>query len=114
MKKTILTIAISLFTVITFAQTTGLKITSSIPTDKGMKSNVLVRFNEFYLNKSLASQFNVGTSIADTIQVIAFADGSEIGGVYNFKLSAIPNIEIMWDSVKVRLENKGLTVVKLP
>ena len=121
MKKSILLIAISLFSVITFAQTTkNLKITSSIPTDQGMKSNVSVKFDEFYLNKSLGSQFNVSTFINDTVPVIAYIPQVaysnitvKVGIVYMFQLTAIPDINVRWDSVKVRLEKQGLTGVKV-
>ena len=96
-----------------FSQTTGLKVTSSVPTDNGMKSNVSIRFNEFYLNKSLNSQFNVYTEL-DGNSITGFASGDAIGKVYSFQLSSIPDLNMMWDSVANRLTAQGLTVVKLP
>lgn len=107
MKKlfTILTVFISSAV---FAQN-GLKITTPIPTDKGMVTNVQVRFSEFYLNNTLKSQFAVYTQSADTVLLKTF----DVLPVYNFQLSGIPTIQIMWDSVKAVLIAKGLNVVDL-
>lgn len=88
----------------------GLKITSPIPTNEGMVTNVQVRFSEFYLNKSMSSQFGVYTQSADTVILETFI----VMPTYNFKLSGIPTIQIMWDSVKAVLIAKGLNVVNIP
>lgn len=109
MKRILTIIAISLMSsCVAFGQN-GLKITTAIPTNYGMVQNVQVKFSEFYLNKTLASQFSVYTQSADTIPVETFI----VMPVYNFQLSGIPTIQIMWDSVKVRLQAKGLTVEDL-
>jgi len=108
MKKSILFIAISLMASVAFAQT-GLKITSSIPTNIGMKSNVEVKFNEFYLNKNMGSQFAVFTQLNDSTTVETF----DVFPVYRYQLSGIPTIQIMWDSVANTLRAKGLIVESL-
>lgn len=107
MKKLFLIISVFASSAV-FAQN-GLKITTPIPTNYGMVSNVEVRFSEFYLNKSMASQFSVFTQSADTIPVQTFT----VLPRYDFQLSGIPTIQIMWDSVKAVLIAKGLNVVDL-
>ena len=109
MKKGIMVFTMSLIASCVLAQTNGLKITNSIPTDKGMVANIQVKFSEFYLNKQMKSQFSVYTQSADTVHVQTFI----VQPVYNFQLSAIPTIQVMWDSVKNILISKGLTVVDL-
>jgi hypothetical protein len=109
MKKSILIIAASLFTTICSHAQSGLKITTAIPTNYGMVQNVQVKFSEFYLNKTLGSQFSVYTQNSDTIPVETFI----VNSVYNFQLSSIPTIQTMWDSVANRLRAKGLTVEDL-
>ena len=109
MKKIILIGIFALTSLIAFPQA-GLKITSAIPTDKGMVTNVNVKFGEFYLNNQLKSQFAVYTQSMDGVDVKTF----DVMPVYNFQLSAIPTITVMWDSVKAVLVAKGLTVVNIP
>ncbi len=104
MKKIFTILAITM-SMAAFAQT-GLKILSSIPTNQGMKSNIEVKFSEFYLNKSMKSQFAVFTQVNDSTLIETFI----VDPVFNFQLSAIPTIQIMWDSVAVRLRAKGLIV----
>ena len=106
MKKIVLILAMGVITHMANAQ---LLITSSVPTDKGVYDSVTVNFSEFYLNQALNSQFSVYTMI-DSVKCEAFVDGGIIGKSYIFQLDSIPNINVMWDSVKTRLEQKGLTV----
>jgi hypothetical protein len=108
MKKLLTIFAMVFLTSCVFAQN-GLKIKTAIPTDKGMVTNVQVRFSEFYLNSALNSQFSVFTQSADTIPVQTFI----VKPVYEFQLSGIPTIQIMWDSVKAVLIRQGLNVVDL-
>lgn len=91
-----------------FAQN-GLKIKTSIPTDQGMKVDVQIKFSEFYLNKNMSSQFTVYTQLNDTASVQTFI----VDPVYSFKLSNIPTIQIMWDSVANRLRAQGLIIQDL-
>lgn len=106
MKKLFLAIVLTAVTHVASAQ---LLITSDVPTDLGVYDSVTVNFSEFYLNQSLHSEFSVYTMI-DSVNCKAFVQGGLIGKRYDFQLDSIPNITVMWDSVKARLEQKGLTV----
>ena len=107
MKKAILFLAIT-FSVVTHVNA-QLLITSEVPTDIGVLDSITVDFEEFYLNKTLKSQFALYT-VKDSVIVKAFVEGGLIGKVYDFQLDSVPNISVMWDSVKARLELKGLMV----
>ncbi len=108
MKKIIVVFALTLIVSCVFSQN-GLKITTAIPTNYGMVTNVQVKFSEFYLNKNLKSQFSVYTQSADGVLVETFI----VYPRYDFQLSGIPSIQIMWDSVKNVLISKGLNVEDL-
>ena len=78
MKKAILFLAIA-FATVTHVNA-QLLITSEVPTDIGVLDSITVDFEEFYLNKTLKSQFALYT-VKDSVIVKAFVEGGLIGKV---------------------------------
>ncbi len=107
MKKTILILAISLISFANYAQN-GLKVKTSIATNIGMTTDVLVYFGHYCIDEYYNFSFS-----AKTVKNGGVIETFVIPSDYSYKLQGIPTIQIMWDSVANTLRAKGLIIEDL-